>query len=54
MGLQVIDIDLLGDRRLHLVHNMRNGIPLEDTTRNSVLEHLRYLWGYDVTLNSIS
>ncbi len=50
--IQVVDVDLLGDRHLHLVHNKRNDIPLDDPTRNRVLEHLRYLWGYNVTLSS--
>lgn len=50
--IQVADVDLLGDRHLHLVYKMRQGIPLDDSSRDSVLEHLRYLWGYDVTLSS--
>ena len=48
--IQVVDVDLKGDRRLKLSHNMRDGIPLSEKERDAVLPHLRLLWGYDVDL----
>ncbi len=48
--IQIVDVDLLGDRHLHLVHTRRNGVPLDGDTRDKVLDYLRFLWGYDVTL----
>ncbi len=51
--IQVVDVDLKGDRRLHLQHSMRDGIPLEQRQRDEVLLHVRRLWGYDVVLSGI-
>ena len=48
--IQVRDVDLLGDRQLHLQHTPHNNIPLDITSRDRVLDHIRYLWGYDVSL----
>jgi len=48
--IQVIDVDMLGDRQLRLQHNIRNGVVLEDRTRDATLRHVRHLWGYDVSL----
>ena len=50
--IQVVDVDLLGDRQLRLKHTMRDGVPLEERDRDMVLAHLRTLWGYDVALES--
>lgn len=50
--IQVVDVDLLGDRRLHLKHTMRDGVPLEERDRDLVLTHLKTLWGYDVVLST--
>lgn len=51
--IQVADVDLRGDRQLRLQHTMRNGIPLAEQSRDEVLRHVRYLWGYDVSLIGI-
>ena len=51
--LQVIDVDLLGERHLKLQHKMRNGVPLAEKSRDAVLSYLRFLWGYEVTLTGI-
>ena len=51
--IQVADVDLLGDRELCLRHAMRAGVPLDADERDSVLAHLKTLWGYDVRLESI-
>lgn len=49
--IQIIDVDLLGDRRLVLQHVRRDGIPLDVETRDATLRHLRRLWGYEVVLD---
>lgn len=51
--IQVIDVDLLGDRQLRLQHNVKNGILLEEGTRDATLSHIRRLWGYDVSLSGV-
>lgn len=48
--IQVVDVDLLGDRQLRLQHNVKNGILLEEASRDATLRHIRHLWGYDVSL----
>jgi len=48
--IQVIDVDLAGDRRLVLQHRMLDGIPLDQRATRDVLQHLADLWGYDVVL----
>jgi stage V sporulation protein R len=51
--IQVVDVDLLGDRELCLRHQVRDGVPLAESERNRVLGYLRQLWGYDVTLEGV-
>ena len=51
--IQIVDVDLLGDRELLLHHKVNDGIPLAMGTRKAVLTHLRRLWGYDVSLIGI-
>jgi len=48
--LQVVDVDLRGDRVLHLQHTVRNSVGLSQLPREEVMKHLRQLWGYDVVL----
>ncbi|NVP56145.1 SpoVR family protein [Mycoplana rhizolycopersici] len=48
--IQVVDVDLLGDRQLRLRHNVKDGVQLEETNRDATLRHIRHLWGYDVSL----
>ncbi len=48
--IQVVDVDLLGDRRLVLRHTPRRGVGLADEGREATLRHIRRLWGYDVRL----
>jgi spore cortex formation protein SpoVR/YcgB (stage V sporulation) len=48
--IHVVDADLAGDRHLRLRHNMRDGIPLHETDRQKVVNHIRGLWGFDVSL----
>ena len=48
--IQVTDVDLAGDRRLILQHNVLDGILLDERATRDVLQHLADLWGYDVCL----
>jgi stage V sporulation protein R len=51
--IQVVDVDLLGDRQLRLRHTVKNGILLEEANRDATLAHVRRLWGYDVSLSGV-
>jgi spore cortex formation protein SpoVR/YcgB (stage V sporulation) len=51
--IQVVDVDLLGDRQLRLLHTVKDDILLEDKTRDATLAHIRRLWGYDVSLKGV-
>ncbi len=48
--IQVVDVDLLGDRVLKLQHRKVDGVPLHTRDRDRTLAHCRRLWGYDVEL----
>ncbi len=48
--IQVVDVDLLGDRKLILRHKRRNGVPLAEGDRDRVMRHVKRLWGYDAAL----
>jgi spore cortex formation protein SpoVR/YcgB (stage V sporulation) len=48
--IEVMDVDLRGNRHLRLRHNTRNGVPLDPKLRDRVLAHVRELWGYDVSI----
>ena len=32
------------------IHNVKNGVLLEEASRDATLRHIRHLWGYDVSL----
>ncbi|TIU03156.1 MAG: SpoVR family protein, partial [Mesorhizobium sp.] len=51
--IQVVDVDLLGDRQLRLEHKVKNGIMLEEASRDATLRHISTLWGYEVSLAAI-
>ncbi|MBI4182494.1 MAG: SpoVR family protein [Proteobacteria bacterium] len=51
--IQVVDVDLKGDRVLRLQHNVYNGVPLAAKSRDQVLKHVHALWGYDVRLSGV-
>ncbi|OOG74788.1 hypothetical protein BLJAPNOD_06070 [Ensifer sp. M14] len=51
--IQVVDVDLLGDRQLRLKHVIKNGILLEENNRGATLAHISRLWGYEVSLAGI-
>ena len=48
--IQIVDVDLLGDRCLQLEFTSRNGKGLDDDEADAVVAHLETLWGYDVDL----
>lgn len=51
--IQIVDVDLTGDRKLILEHDVTNGVLLADADAAKVLQHLADLWGYDVCLNEV-
>lgn len=51
--IQVIDVDLAGDRRLVLCHRVLEGNLLDPAEAQMVVQHLADLWGYDVLLREV-
>ena len=51
--IEVVDVDLEGDRRLILHHKAINRITLQKDDAKRVLQHLADLWGYDVVLKEV-
>ena len=51
--IQVMDVDLLGDRRLRLQHTVKSGVLLDEGTRDATLRHVRNLWGYEVSMKGV-
>src|ERR1700748_3365617 len=49
-NIEVVDVDLAGDRRLMLRHVVVKGAQLNETDARRVLHHLADLWTYDVSL----
>jgi spore cortex formation protein SpoVR/YcgB (stage V sporulation) len=49
-NIEVVDVDLAGDRRLMLRHAVQKGARLNDASARQVLQHLADLWSYDVSL----
>ena len=52
--IQVIDVDLLGDRQLKLQHTRRSGIPLDEDQKEATIAHLKTLWGYEVKMEEVT
>jgi spore cortex formation protein SpoVR/YcgB (stage V sporulation) len=48
--IQIVDVDLAGDRRLELRHQVMDGVTLEESDVQRVLQYLADLWGYEVRL----
>src|SRR3546814_3848130 len=46
--IQVVDVDMAGDRHLILEHNVMNGVLLAESDADQVLQHLADIWSYDV------
>jgi stage V sporulation protein R len=51
--IQVVDVDLMGDRPLVLRHTVRNGVGLAEAGRDATMRHIRRLWGYQVRLEEM-
>ncbi|WP_306117532.1 MULTISPECIES: SpoVR family protein [unclassified Roseitalea] len=49
-NIQIVDVDLQGDRVLHLCHLQQDGVPLDKRSETMTLEHMRRLWGYPVEM----
>jgi stage V sporulation protein R len=49
-NIEVVDVDLAGDRRLMLRHSVVKGAQLNETDTRRVLQHVADLWSYDVSL----
>ena len=52
-NIEIVDVDLAGDRRLILRHEVVNGALLQANDAQLVLQHLASLWTYDVLLQEI-
>jgi spore cortex formation protein SpoVR/YcgB (stage V sporulation) len=52
-NIEIVDVDLAGDRRLILRHSVVNGALLHEPDAKLVLHHLASLWTYDVLLQEI-
>jgi stage V sporulation protein R len=51
--VQVVDVDLAGDRRLMLQHRTRHGRVLEKRDAEATLAQVAALWGYEVKLEEV-
>ena len=51
--IQVVDVNLAGDRRLILNHRALNRVLLDEHDARHVLQHLADLWGYDVLMKEV-
>lgn len=51
--IQIVDVDLAGDRKLILQHRVLNGVTLDGNDAAKVLQQIADLWGYDVRLVEI-
>jgi spore cortex formation protein SpoVR/YcgB (stage V sporulation) len=51
--IQIVDVDLAGDRRLILQHNVLDRILLDEQDTRRSLQHLADLWGYDVLMREM-
>jgi stage V sporulation protein R len=52
-NIEIVDVDLAGDRRLILRHGVVNGALLHENDAKLVLQHLATLWTYDVLLQEV-
>ena len=52
-NIEIVDVDLAGDRRLLLRHAVVNGALLHEADAKLVLQHLADLWSYDVLLTEV-
>jgi len=48
--IEIVDVDLIGDRCLMLQHRVHNSVLLEETDTAMVMQHIADLWGYEVKM----
>ncbi len=51
--IQIVDVDLLGQRHLRLQHKVTDGVALENDNCDATLRHIQTLWGYEVSLEGV-
>jgi stage V sporulation protein R len=51
--IQVVDVNLAGDRKLIVQHQAQNRVLLEERDARMVLQHIADLWGYDVVMSEV-
>lgn len=52
--IQIVDVDLEGDRKLIIEHRVMDGRLLDPGEARAVLRHVATLWGYEVDLREVS
>ncbi|CAN7289864.1 SpoVR family protein [Phenylobacterium sp. LjRoot225] len=52
-NIEVVDVDLAGDRKLVLHHHVADGALLDPEDAERVLQHLADLWSYEVVMREI-
>lgn len=52
-NIQAYNVDVRGDRSLTLRHYMHRERPLDESSTNEIIKHVRRLWGFDVKLESV-
>lgn len=50
--IEIVDVDVRGDRTLTLKHTIKNGTFLDEESAVQTLKHIYHLWQFDVTLVS--
>ncbi len=53
-NIQIVNVDVRGDRSLTLAHEQHARRPLDGESSDEVLKHLYRLWGFPVRLESLS
>lgn len=53
-NIQVYNVDVRGDRSLTLRHYMHQDRPLDASSTNEILKHVRRLWGFNVKMESVN
>jgi stage V sporulation protein R len=51
--IEIVDVNLLGDRKLVLEHTVHDGRVLDALEARRVLRHVKSLWGYPVVLREV-
>ncbi len=51
--MQVVDVDIRGNRQLYIQHTEHEGIRLEKSEAEMTLGYIGQLWGYGVTLQAV-